>query len=111
SLSELALSAEDRALATEAADNAVETLHSLNPQADRPRYVRSLALVIEKLRGKKDAIALLVKGGQWATALPNAPTRRWVLTSFASQLISLEAFTEAQTLLQNDPDPAWRTDT
>jgi len=110
-LSQLSRRANDRDLALKASDLALAALNDVQPAAERPQYVLSLAGELADLRGNDAAIELLNSGGAWAADLMDASTRRIALVAFTDRLLGYEAFENARTMLRRDPDPAWRTDT
>ena len=111
SISQLARRAGDRDLALDSSDKALAALNDVQPAAERPQYVLSLAGELADLRGKEAAIELVNSGGTWAAEIVEPNTRRTALTAFADRLLSYEAYENARTLLRRDPDPVWRTDT
>src|SRR5207244_2079361 len=86
-------------------------LNDVQPAAERPQYVLSLAGELAELRGNAAAVELLDSGSTWAADIRDANVRRAALVAFADRLISLDAYENARTALRKDPDPAWRTDT
>lgn len=111
SIAELARQAGDRGMAIAAADDAVEALNSVEPEARRAEYVLSLAEEIRELRGEVEAGRLLEKGGKWAAKIEDTPVRRFALQTFARRLVTLNQFEEARRTLRNELDAAWRADT
>jgi hypothetical protein len=110
-ISQLARQAGDRDLAVKSSDLALAALNDVQPPAQRPQYVMSLAGELADLRGKESAIELLDSGAGWAVELPDAATRRQVLVMFTRALLDYDAFENARNTMRRDPDVAWRTDT
>jgi hypothetical protein len=110
SISQLSRQAGDRDLALKSADAAQEALNDVQPPADRPQYVLSLAGELAELRGKDAAIELVNSGGAWAAEIIEPGTRRTALIAFTNYLLNVDAFENARVMLKRDPDPAWRTD-
>jgi hypothetical protein len=111
SIAELSHGAKDDKTAADAYLNAVEALHSVQPESQRAQYVLSLSQVAFERRGKAEAVQLLISGGQWARKIPVKDTRRFALASFSNALVSYDQLEDARTLLRQEPDPAWRSDT
>ena len=90
-MAELSHGAGDDKAAVDAYMNAVEALHSVNPEWMRAQYVYSLSQVAFELKGKDEAGHLLVSGGEWASKIADTNTRRYALTtSFATALVSYD---------------------
>ncbi len=111
SISQLARRAGDRDLALQSSDLALAALNDVQPEAERPLYVLSLAGELADLRDKNAAIELVNSGGEWAAKIVEPNARRTALVAFADRLLSYEAYENARTMLRRDPDPVWRTDT
>ncbi len=109
-ISQLSRQAGDREMALAASDQAQAALNDVQPVAQRPQYVLSLATELQELRGTAAAVELLDSGGAWAADIQESPVRRRALAAFAYRLLTLDAFDDAQSMLRRDPDPAWRTD-
>jgi len=110
-ISQLARAAGDRELALKSSDNALAALNDVQPVAQRPQYVLSLAGELANLRGKAEAIELLESGSAWAAEITDTPTRRLALVAFVDRLLSYDAFENARNTLRRDPDAYWRTAT
>jgi len=110
-ISQLSRQAGDRDLALKSSDLALAALNNVQPAAERPQYVLSLAGELADLRGNAAAVELLDSGSTWAADIRDANIRRTALVAFADRLISLDAYENARTTLRKDPDAAWRTDT
>ncbi len=111
SVAELLHSAGNDTTAVDAYMNAVEALNSVQPEVKRAQYVLSLSQVAFVLRGKEEAGQLLVKGGEWASKIPDVNTRRFALTSFTTALVGYDDLDAARKVMRNEPDAAWRADT
>jgi hypothetical protein len=111
SLAQLSRAAGDRDMALKAADQALASLNDVTPVAERAQYVLSLATELERVRGKEDAVELLISGGTWAGEIMHPAERRTALTAFAYRLTSYEAYDAARRVLRVDADAAWRADT
>jgi hypothetical protein len=109
-ISQLARQANDRPLALKSADAAQAALNDVQPAAERPQYVLSLAGELAELRGNDAAIELINSGGAWAAEIVEPVARRTALTAFTNRLLSYDAYESARTMLRRDPDPVWRTD-
>jgi hypothetical protein len=109
-ISQLSRQAGDRDLALRSSDLALGALNDVQPAAERPQYVLSLAGELADLRGKEAAIELINSGGAWAAEIVEPVARRTALTAFTDRLLSYDAFESARTMLRRDPDPVWRTD-
>jgi hypothetical protein len=90
--------------------NAVEALNSVKPVATRAQYVLSLSQICNEIRGKQEAIALLVKGGEWAREITHVGTRRYAIFTFSESLVGYDDLEAARTTMRNEPDPRWRSD-
>ena len=90
--------------------NAVESLNSVQPVTTRAQYVLSLSEICLILKGKDEAGQLLIKGGEWASKIPDTLTRRYALTTFTTQLIGYDNLDAARTVMRNEPDATWRAD-
>ena len=109
-ISQLARGADDKDMALKASDQAQAALNDVQPPAERPQYVQSLAWELAELRGKPAAIELLESGSAWAAEIKDSNVRRYALLTFAEQLLSYDAFDNARNTLRRDPDASWRTD-
>jgi hypothetical protein len=109
-ISQLARAADDKDMAIKASDLAQAALNDVQPPAERPQYVQSLAWELAELKGKPAAIELLGSGSAWAAEIKDSNVRRFALLTFAEQLLTYDAFDNARTTLRHDPDPSWRTD-
>lgn len=110
SVAELNKRAGDDKAALDAYLNAVEALNSVKPVATRAEYVLSLSQICFEIRGKQEAIALLVKGGEWAREITNVGVRRYALWTFAESLVSYDDLDSARAVMRNEPDARWRSD-
>lgn len=111
SVSELARRAGHRVQAEAACKAAVEAVNNLDNVPERCQYVMGIARELHALYGPPNAVELLTQAGPWAKRIDNVGERRQALTGFAAALFNLDAFTQGQSVLQQDDDPIWRTDT
>jgi hypothetical protein len=110
SLSELSRDAQDPATANVAVDRALAHLNKIEPAHARCEYVPGIAKEVRELRGDKPAAALLVTAGEWATKIPELPTRRSAYLAFATELFRANDYEAARQLLRRDEDATWRAD-
>ena len=110
SVSELSRDAQDPATANVAVDRALAHLNKIEPPHARCDYVPGIAREVRQLRGDKPAAALLATAGEWATKIPELPTRRLAYLAFATELFRANDYEAARLLLRRDEDAAWRAD-
>ena len=111
SISELSRNAKDIPAAASACDHAIKELKAIDNQASRCKYVMGIANEAQYLKGLPAARDLLVMAGPWAREISNQPERRSALTTFASALFNLDEYAAGQTVMRQDPDAAWRSET
>jgi hypothetical protein len=111
SVSELARRANLRPQAEQACGKAVTHLNALSDLAERCQYVMGIARELHALYGPPKAVEMLTSAGAWAKAIDHTAERRKAMSGFAAALFNLDAFTQGQSVLQQDDDPVWRTDT
>lgn len=111
SVAELCYAAGGNKAASDAYFEAVESLNSVKPEPKRAEYVLSLSEVCEKVRGKPEAIALLVKGSGWSAGISDELTRRFAIRTFAGKLVGFDDLEAARQAMRNELDARWRADT
>lgn len=111
SASQLSRRAKNAAAAAEATRAAAQELDELGDQAERCQYLLGVAEEVRLSQGEPAAIALLSKGGGWATAIDNREERRRARLAFASALLELSAFDDALAVLRQEQDAAWASAT
>lgn len=111
SISELSRAARDTTSASNACDQAIKELESYGNQAARCKYVMGIANEAQFLKGLPAAKNLLVSAGGWAREIGDKNERRTALTTFASALFNLDEYTAGQTVMRQDPDASWRSET
>ena len=110
SISELSRQANDKALAEKACTQAVDVLHAIVSKPARCQYVMGVANELHQLRGPKPAAGLLEEGGQWAKEIGDLNAKRGALVAFAVALFNIDEYEVGLKVLQNEDDPAWRSD-
>ena len=111
SVSQLARKAAGTAAAEGATKEAQAALEALPETGERCQYVLGVAEEVSHLQGDAQAVALLVKGGQWAKGIDDADQRRAARLAFAIALFNLNAFEGGVESLRGEDDPAWSSDT
>jgi hypothetical protein len=110
STSELCRRIHDMPGAATATDAALQALDRIEDPGKRCQYVMGLSNELQYIKGKPAAAELLAKSGPWTKSIDSIPLRRQALVAFATALFNLDDFTAGQTMLRQEPDPAWRSD-
>ncbi len=100
---------EDIAMANDARDQAIAHLRAMPSPAERTSFVRGVAERIRRQRTMVEADKFLVEGAQWATQIQEVRLRRRAFRAYANDLYQSEDVADAQAVLDNDSDPAWRS--
>ena len=111
SISQLGRQSDAAALAAEACDNAITVMEKIEDPAKRCQYIFGVANELQYHKGQPAAAAILSKAGPWTRSIDDLKQRREALVSFASALFNFDDYVAGQNMLQQDDDPAWRSDT
>lgn len=105
------VSVDNNAHAKAALKQAIDMLHSIQPESLRAYFIRSIARQIREISGETDACKALVEGAGWAGQIQNLRERQRAYRHIACDLFACQDVPDARDVLRRDPDPAWRTDT
>lgn len=111
SISELSRDAGDYSGATVACDSARKSLTTIQPESKRCEYVRGLSREFFAIGDGRSAVDLLTQAGAWAKGIEQEAYRRQALVALANDLFNWDAFDNGRTVLRNDSDAAWRSQT
>ena len=111
SISELSRRVEDQPAASLAGERAVDAVLAISDEGKRCEYVIGVANELQFARGLSEAAGFVSQAGPWTKSLPDELTRRRAMVGFASVLFNLDDYAAGQTMLRQDPDVMWRTDT
>ena len=111
SISELSRGVKDMAGAASACEGAIAAVLGIEDPARRCQYVMGVSNELQYLKGKPAAVEFLTKAGAWTRSIDDVPARRQATASFAAALFNLDDFQAGQSMLKQDDDPTWRSDT
>jgi hypothetical protein len=110
SVSELSRRSHDTDVAAAATDAALAELNKIEDPAARCEYVMGVANELQYSKGKPAAAALLDRAGPWTRSIDSVGSRRQALVAFATALFNLDDFDAGRKMLDQESDPAWRSD-
>lgn len=110
SVAQIARRASADALATDAVTRAMREIERMPNVAERCDYVIDVAEEASHTLGAPQAVALLMKSGDWAQAIPSSGDRRTARLAFASALFNLEDYDAGAAILRKEKDALWSSD-
>lgn len=110
SVAQIARRASAEALATDAVTRAMREIEHMPDVAERCDYVIDVAEEASHTLGAPQAVALLMKSGDWAESIPVSGDRRAARLAFASALFNLEDYDAGAAILRKERDALWSSD-
>jgi hypothetical protein len=110
SVAQIARRASAEGLAIDAVNRAMREIERMPNAAERCDYVIDVAEEASSTLGAPQAVALLMKSGDWAQAIASAQDRRNARLAFASALFNLEDYEAGAGILRKEKDALWSSD-
>jgi hypothetical protein len=110
SVAQIARRASADGLATDAVTRAMREIERMPNVAERCDYVIDVAEEASHALGAPQAVALLMKSGDWAQAIGSTQDRRSARLAFASALFNLEDYEAGAAILRKEQDALWSSD-
>lgn len=110
SVAQIARRADAQPLATDAVTRAMREIERMPNVAERCDYVIDVAEEASHTLGAAQAVALLMKSGDWAQAIGSTSERREARLAFASALFNLEDYDAGAAILRKEQDALWSSD-
>lgn len=110
SVAQIARRASAEGLATDAVTRAMREIERMPNVAERCDYVIDVAEEASHTLGAPQAVALLMKSGDWAQSIGSTSDRRSARLAFASALFNLEDYDAGAAILRKEQDALWSSD-
>lgn len=110
SVAQIARRASAENLATDAVTRAMREIEHMPNVAERCDYVIDVAEEASHTLGAPQAVALLMKSGDWAESIAATGDRRAARLAFASALFNLEDYDAGAAILRKEQDALWSSD-
>lgn len=110
SVAQIARRASAESLATDAVTRAMREIERMPDVAERCDYVIDVAEEASHTLGAPQAVALLMKSGDWAQSIGSTQDRRSARLAFASALFNLEDYDAGAAILRKEQDALWSSD-
>lgn len=110
SVAQIARRADAQPLATDAVTRAMREIERMPNVAERCDYVIDVAEEASHTLGAPQAVALLMKSGDWAQSIGSTSDRRSARLAFASALFNLEDYDAGAAILRKEQDALWSSD-